>query len=212
MPFASKEDMEEDMEEDVYNTRQTLICRIQDRGDDAAWDEFVDIYRRYIYAIIRNMNISDADADDLVQTVLIKLMDSCAKQDMGEIRRFRSWLSTMTRNCVIDFIRKRSAEVERFEMAAKDDAMAYLKDIRLPDIEQIAEREWGVHLANMALENVKPLFSGKAIKVFQLNLDGMEIPQIAKKMNLKENSVYRLRNRVKARLITEIEELRKELE
>ena len=200
------------MEEDIYNTRQTLICRIQDRGDDEAWEEFFQIYRRYIYAIIRNMNISEADADDLVQTVLIKLMESCSKQDMGEIRRFRSWLSTMTRNCVIDFIRKRSAEVQRFEAAAKEDAMAYLKDIRLPDVERIAEREWGVYMANMALENIKPLFSGKAIKVFQLNLDGMEIAQIAKKMNLKENSVYRLKNRVKARLIAEIEELRKEFE
>lgn len=197
---------------DEYNTRRTLICRIQDRDDDKAWEEFFQIYRRYIYAIIRNMNISEADADDLVQTVLIKLMDNCSKKDLGEIRRFRSWLSTMTRNCVIDFIRKRSAEVERFGIAVKEDAMAYLKDIRLPDIEQIAEREWGVHLANMALENIKPLFSGKAIKVFQLNLDGMEISKIAQKMNLKENSVYRLRNRVKARLITEIEELRKDLE
>ncbi|VGO18641.1 RNA polymerase sigma factor [Pontiella sulfatireligans] len=200
------------MSGEEYNTRQTLIRRIRDCGDDEAWEEFVDIYRRYIYAIIRNMNISDADAEDLVQMVLIKLMDCCSKQDMGEIRRFRSWLSTMTRNCVIDFIRKRSVETERFEMAAKEDAMAYLKDIRLPDIEQIAEREWGVHLANMALENIRPLFSGKAIKVFQLNLDGMSIPKIAVEMNLKENSVYRLRNRVKARLITEIEELRKELE
>ncbi|MDF7822732.1 sigma-70 family RNA polymerase sigma factor [Pontiellaceae bacterium B12227] len=200
------------MKVDEYNTRRTLISRIRDRDDDEAWEEFVQIYRRYIYAIIRNMNISEADADDLVQTVLIKLMDSCSKQDMGEIRRFRSWLSTMTRNCVIDFIRKRSMEAERFEMAVKEDEMAYLKDIRLPDIEQIAEREWGVHLANMAMENIKPLFSGKAIKVFQLNLDGVEIAEIAKKMNLKENSVYRLRNRVKARLISEIEELRKEYE
>lgn len=201
-----------DMTEERYNTRQTLIRRIQDRGDDEAWEEFLLIYRRYIYAIIRNMNISQNDADDLVQMVLMKLMDSCAKQDMAKIRRFRSWLSTMTRNCVIDFIRKRSIEAERFEAASKEDALAYLKDIRLPDIELIAEREWGIHLANMAMEKIRPLFSGKAVKVFQLNLDGMDVPQIAAKMNLKENSVYRLRNRVKARLITEIEELRKEFE
>jgi RNA polymerase sigma-70 factor (ECF subfamily) len=195
-----------------YNTRQTLIRRIQDRGDNEAWEEFLQIYRRYIYAIVRNMHISEDDAEDLVQLVTVKLLDSCSKQDLAEIRRFRSWLSTLTRNCVIDFVRKRSAEVERFEAAAKEDAMAYLKDIRLPDIEQIAEREWGVHLANMALENIRPLFSGKAIKVFQLSLDGMNVSQIAQKMELKENSVYRLKNRVKARLITEVEELRKELE
>ena len=195
-----------------YNTRQTLIRRIQDRGDDEAWEEFLLIYRRYIYAIIRNMNMSENDADDLVQLVTIKLLDSCSKQDFSQIRRFRSWLSTLTRNCVIDFIRKRSLEAERFEAAAKEDAMAYLKDIRLPDIEQIAEREWGVHIANMALENIRPLFSGKAIKVFQLSLDGMDVPQIAQQLALKENSVYRLKNRVKARLITEVEELRKEFE
>lgn len=200
------------MTEELYNTRQTLICRIQDRGDDEAWEEFLQIYRRYIYAIIRNMNISEDDADDLVQLVTIKLLESCSKQDLAQIRRFRSWLSTLTRNCVIDFIRKRSLEVERFEAAAKEDAMAYLKDIRLPDVERIAEKEWGVHISNMALDNIRPLFSGKAIKVFQLSLDGMDVSRIAQKMELKENSVYRLKNRVKARLITEVAELRKELE
>jgi DNA-binding CsgD family transcriptional regulator len=40
----------------------------------------------------------------------------------------------------------------------------------------------------------------------------MEIAAIAEKLGLQENSVYRLRNRVKKRLILEIEQLREELD
>ena len=84
--------------------------------------------------------------------------------------------------------------------------------IKVPAIEHIAEREWEIHLKNMALENIEPLFSGKAVEVFKLSLTGMSVEEIASKLELKENSVYRLKNRVKERLIQEIIHLREELE
>ena len=96
--------------------------------------------------------------------------------------------------------------------AGHEEDLTYLKTIELPDIEKIAEKEWKLHLTNLALENIEPLFSGHAIEVFRLSLEGLDIKTIANQFDLQENSVYRLRNRVKERLIIEIEHLREELE
>lgn len=198
--------------EDQYQTRATLIQRVQNQQDEQSWEEFVRVYRRYIYAIIRSMNISEHDTEDILQQVLINLWNSLPKMDYEKINRFRSWLSTVTKNCVTDFIRKRTREANRLEKAGKDDTLTYLKAIRLPEIDSIAEREWEVHLTNMALENIEPLFSGKAVEAFRLTLQGKGVNEIAAQLDLKQNSVYRLKNRVKERLIQEIRHLREELE
>jgi len=199
-------------QDDPYNTRATLIQRVQNQQDEQSWAEFVEVYRRYIYAIIRSMNISEHDTEDILQQVLINLWNSLPKMDYQKIKRFRSWLSTVTKNCVTDFIRKRTREANRLEKAAKDNTLIYLKTIRLPEIDSIAEREWEIHLTNLALNNIEPLFSGKAVAAFRLTLQGRSVEEIATELDLKENSVYRLKNRVKERLIQEIVHLRTELE
>ncbi|MBT8042938.1 MAG: sigma-70 family RNA polymerase sigma factor [Pontiella sp.] len=199
-------------EKDHYQTRATLIQRVQNQHDEESWDEFVRVYRRYIYAIIRSMNISEHDTEDILQQVLINVWNHLPKMDYDKINRFRSWLSTVTKNCVTDFIRKRSRDANRLEKAGQDDTLTYLKSIRLPEIDAIAEREWEVHLTNLAMENIEPLFSGKAVDAFRLTLEGKSVEEIAKALDLKENSVYRLKNRVKERLIQEIRHLRDQLE
>jgi RNA polymerase sigma-70 factor (ECF subfamily) len=198
--------------DDPYQTRITLIQRVQNQHDAASWEDFVRIYRNYVYAIIRSMNISEHDAEDLVQQLMLNMWNKLPDTDIKQIRRFRSWLATITKNFVTDFIRKRIRETQRMEKAEQDASISYLKAIRLPDIDRIAEQEWKLHIANLALENIEPLFSGHAIEVFRLSLDGMEIQTIAEKLGLQENSVYRLRSRVKKRLILEIEQLRAELD
>lgn len=197
---------------DQYNTRQTLIQRIKANPDEQSWEEFLRIYNPYIYAIIRNMNISPDDAEDVAQQVLIKVWKGIGKVEYSPVRLFRNWLSTVTSNCVKDFIRKRAKDAERLEQASRDDTLTYLNAIALPDIDRIADREWGTHLANLAMERIEGLFSGKAIQVFMMSLEGVGVPEIAREMGLKDNSVYRLKNRVKERLAKEIELLRSELE
>jgi RNA polymerase sigma-70 factor (ECF subfamily) len=55
-------------------------------------------------------------------------------------------------------------------------------------------------------------FSGKAIQVFQMSLDGNEVEEICCELSLSKDSVYTLKNRVKKYLIREIKKLREELE
>ncbi len=197
---------------DQYNTRQTLIQRIQANHDDQSWEEFLRIYRPYIYAIIRNMNVFADDVEDLVQQVCIKLWKNIAGMELTASHRFRSWLSSVTINCVKDFFRKSARDAERIEKAAGDESLAHLRSVDLPDVEQIALREWEIHLTNLAMENIEPFFTRQTIEVFLLSLEGLSAKEIAGKMNLSENTVYYQKNRCKRRLIQEVAHLREELE
>lgn len=196
----------------TYSTRKTLLQRVHNKHDEQSWEELLSVYRNYVYSVIRNMNISADDADDIQQQVFIKLWEKLPEMDVGEIRRFRSLLSCITKGCTIDFIRKRSTAAQKLQQLSRDDAMNYLNSIQLPEIDQIAEDRWEVFLTNLALDNVEPQFPGKAVAVFRMSLNGVDVKEIAKELNLELNSVYRLRARVKNHLVREIQHLREELE
>ena len=126
--------------------------------------------------------------------------------------RFRNYLSTVTKNTVLNFIRSRKRRIEREEKALADTTLTYLDSIRLPDIEEIAEKEWRIHLTHLALENIEPLFSKNAINVFKLSLKGLTAQQIADQEEITLSTVNTLKSRVKARFKSELDQLRHELE
>jgi RNA polymerase sigma-70 factor (ECF subfamily) len=198
--------------QETYNTRETLIRRVQNPNDEQSWQEFVLIYRKFIYAIIRSLNISEHDANDILQQVIIKLWGKLPETDAADFQRFRSYLSTITRNCAIDFIRERSKNREQLENCAYESTLPVLTAITQPELDKLAEEEWEIHLTSTAVTNLSSQFSGKAMQVFQMSMEGESIEAISNKLNLKTNSVYRLRNRVKERVVKEIQRLRAELE
>lgn len=197
---------------DEYATRKTLIARVQDQRNERAWEEFIDVYKRYIYAVIRNMNISEADAADIHQKIILKLWEHLPNLDIGKITSFRSYLSTITKNEVLQFIRSSKRRAAREEKAANDATLSYLNNIRLPDINDIADREWRIHLTNIALKNIESLFSENAIEVFRLSTTGLSAEEVAKRTGLSISTVNTLKSRVKSRFNTELEELKRDLE
>src|SRR5262249_52941712 len=55
---------------DVPPTRASLLVRIRDARDAAAWGEFVDLYAPLVHGFARRQGLQDADAADLTQDVL----------------------------------------------------------------------------------------------------------------------------------------------
>ena len=123
------------MTKDPYKTRLTLIQRVKNQYNENAWEEFAAVYKNYIYAIIRRMNISEHDAEDIQQKVMMKLWKILPELKHEEIRRFRSYLSTITKNTVLDFVVAQKRKVAREDKAASDASLHYLDSINLPDVE-----------------------------------------------------------------------------
>ncbi len=193
-------------------TRATLIERVKRQYDEEAWKEFAQIYRSYIYAVIKNLAMSEHDTQEVHQKVMVKLWEKLPELDTSQIRRFRSYLAGVAKNEVKQFIRSRERRLEREFNSLESSDPSYLDSIRLPEIERIAEEEWKIHLTNLAFRNIEKDFSRKAIEVFRLSIEGLDPDAIAAQTGIGRPSVATLKARVKARFFMEIERLKEELD
>ena len=89
-------------------THVTLLARLRDeRSDPAAWSEFVEHYGPKIYGWCRVRGLQDADAHDVTQHVLLKLIDGLRTFRYQPERSFRAWLKTLTHHAWFDLLKDR---------------------------------------------------------------------------------------------------------
>jgi RNA polymerase sigma-70 factor (ECF subfamily) len=74
-------------------------------GDAAAWEEIVRSHNRRIYNICYRFTGSQDDAEDLTQEVFIRIYRTLGSYDL-ERGAFPTWVTTMTRNLLVDHFRK----------------------------------------------------------------------------------------------------------
>ncbi len=75
------------------------------QGDAAAWEEIVQRFHRRVYNICYRFAGSADDAQDLTQEVFLKVYRTVASFD-GEKASFSTWMTTVTRNLLVDHFRK----------------------------------------------------------------------------------------------------------
>lgn len=82
----------------------TLVRRCK-AGDAVAWEDLVRQYNRRIYNICYRFTGSPDQAEDLTQEVFIRMYRSLDSYD-AEKAAFTTWITTMTRNLLVDHFRK----------------------------------------------------------------------------------------------------------
>lgn len=198
------------MKPDMLPTRHSLISKALSLHDEGAWRELLGYYDPFIMKILIRMGFRNADLKDVQQQVSLKLwkgIDSYQKEDHRA--RFRNWLSTLIRNSAIDWIRSQQRHGRETVLHQGD--LEYI-DPERSGIETVIEQEWQKHVVTLAVENLKQVFSGKALQVLALSLKGESVDSISTILDLRKESVYVLKTRVKVRVSQEIARLRIELE
>lgn len=187
---------------DNYVTRQSLLLRACDRQDIQAWEEFLDFYRNFIYYLLRKMSINPNDIDDLYQRITMHLWKALPKYDNSK-GKFRNWLSTVTRNEVLNYFR--STKKKNQEVMGEE-----IEIVSEPQLDELIKKEWENFILQTALKNLEKLFSGQAIEVFKLSLSGCSHKEISDTLGVKIESVKVLKSRVKSRCVEEIKRLMEE--
>ena len=67
-------------------TRLSLIVRLKSRADEAAWQEFVEIYRPVIVRLATRRGMQHADAEDLSQQVLVSVTKAIGRWEIAPRR------------------------------------------------------------------------------------------------------------------------------
>ena len=196
---------------DQWKTRRTLLQRARDPDDAKAWEDFVKYYTDFIHVVLYQMSFRPGDLDDMTQEILLRIWQYLSTFD-GEKHRvkFRTWLSKLIRNHAINYIKKNQGYEKRRDKAAELQEQSQV--LSQSALDEIVDVEWQKHITTTALNNVRPLFSGVAVEAFELSLAGKSAREIGEALNINPESVRTLKNRVKLRLIKEIEQLREELE
>lgn len=193
--------------DDSQATRPTLLARIRERGDDAAWSQFVEIYTPLVYGLLRRRGLQDADAADVAQEVFCSVARSIqGYRGTGRQGTFRSWLAAVTRSRFLDFVEKRS---RREQGSGDTQVTTLLREHPCPESEQdLFEREYKRRVLDWATERIRNEFEDSTWEAFwQTNMLGRSTQEVADSLGITAGAVYIARSRVLARLKKQIDEL-----
>ena len=79
------------------------------KGDSFAWTELVKAHHRRVYGLCFRFTGSASDAEDLTQEVFLKVYGNLTSFDLAR-GTFQTWLTTMTRNLLVDHFRRSRAQ------------------------------------------------------------------------------------------------------
>lgn len=198
--------------ESLGATSPTLLGRLRlGNADPTAWPQFVDLYGRAILAVARRAHCPEADLDDILQEVLVKLYRALPTFRYDPRRKFRAWLATITRNAVIDWLR---SPQRRDRAVGGDDEWRAIES--LSDGEELADAiyaEFQRELFAQAMELVRQRVQPQTWNAFALTeLEGLSPPEAAERLAMPIANLYMARSRMMSQLKTEVARLSREFE
>lgn len=178
-------------------TPQSLLQRLRDAGDQGAWEEFDRIYGSLILRYCRARGLPHADADDLRQLVMSRLCSALRSFRYSPERgRFRSYL----RRAIHNALHRRAEERSRRPSPAPLAEDATNPPGREAEDSLAFEAEWRAHHLRRAMQAVRQTTRPRSVAVFEALLGGASIAEAAARHGISEESVYKIRTRIKQRL------------
>lgn len=192
-------------------TRASLLVRLRDGQNHAAWHEFIELYSPMIYRFVRSRGLQDADSADLLQDVLRSVSGALGRLDYDRHQGgFRAWLFTITRNKLYTFLSRQQAQTRAAGYSGDPQLIDQQPD-RSQALEDEWEREYQRQLAAQAMETIRAEFEARTWQAFWLTaVDGLPAVEAGQKTGLSTGAVYVAKSRVLARLKAEVERLRAE--
>jgi len=179
-----------------------LLVRRCVSGDAAAWEEIVQRYHRRIYNICYRFAGSPDDAQDLTQEVFIKMYRTLSSYDLDR-GAFMTWVTTMTRNLLVDHFRKTKQErlTDSLDTTSSDHEDAMPLGEQIPDKgptpdSKVQSRETG-EVVQEALQKLSPELREAVIL---RDLQDMDYKEIATVLKVPEGTVKSRINRGRAEL------------
>jgi len=171
-------------------------------GDAAAWEEIVQRYHRRIYNICYRFSGSGDDAQDLTQDVFLRMYKTLNSYDL-ERGAFMTWVTTITRNLLVDHFRKskhdRMTDSLDAPVSEHEDAMplsSQIQDKALPPDARVQSRETS-ETVHQALQKLSPELREAVIL---RDLQDMDYKDIANVLKVPEGTVKSRINRGRAEL------------
>ncbi|MFN7626704.1 MAG: RNA polymerase sigma factor [Pirellula sp.] len=178
-------------------TRASLLLKLRDSADAVAWHDFTEIYSPVIHRTAKRMGLQTADADNVVQEVLLAVSKSIHRWLEREERTgFRPWLFRIARNKALDLITRRAtrpefgSNIQWDNLEQRESATATFWDF---------EYRW--ELFSRAATEVLSAASDTTWQAFWLStIEERTVAEVAQSLGVREGVVYLSRCRIMDRI------------
>ena len=181
-------------------TRASLILRLQDAEDIAAWEDFAAIYGPVVFNVAIRRGFQAADADNLVQEVFMSVASSISnwlqRDDRGS---FRAWLLRIARNAAVDMITQKAT---RSLGRDGSEARIHLSILPAPcELSSALDLEYERMVFQWASERVRESVAEHTWQAFWLTcIEELSVADAAIKLKTRPGNIYFARSRVIARI------------
>jgi RNA polymerase sigma-70 factor (ECF subfamily) len=181
-------------------------------GDSGAWAELVREHHRRVYGLCYRFTGNPTDAEDLTQDVFLKIYSNLSSFDMGR-GSLQVWITTMTRNLLVDNFRRTKNQRATGSLDEGWDATEELRPVdRLmaegPSPHESAAQKELAKMVQNALSKVSPELREAVIL---RDLQDMDYKEIAQVLGIPEGTVKSRISRGRAELARLLERNRREV-
>ena len=187
-------------------TRASLLIRIRDPADQAAWLEFVEIYRPVILRLACQKGMQEADANDLAQEVLVAIARAVEQREHDPKRaKFRTWLNRVAHNAILNALSR-----GRRDRGSGDSALLAVLNEREshtgPD-SSLLRLEYRREVFCWAVQQIRKEFHQATWDAFWLTaVEGRGVDAVARELGKNAGSIYAVRSRVMRRIQQKVTE------
>ena len=186
----------------VASTSLSLIERVKAHDEDA-WRRLVRLYGPLVDFWVRRAGLHAADAEDVSQEVFRSVAGNISrfhKDQPGD--SFRAWLRTVTRNKVIDHVRRQGPEPRAVGGSAAQQQLQERPAVPDSEADESREVQW---LHRRALELVQAQFEDRTWQmVWQVTVDDRAVNDVARDFGVTPAAVRLAKSRVLRRLREEL--------
>ncbi len=191
-------------------TRASLLIRVRDPADQAAWQEFVGIYRPVILRLARQKGMQEADADDVAQQVLVAVSKAAQQREHDPKRaKFRTWLGRVAHNAILNALTRGKPDRGSGDSAL----LAVLKGHESqtgPDSD-LLRLEYRREVFRWAARQVRKEFHSATWDAFWLTaVEGRSVEAVAEELAKNRGAIYAARSRVIRRIQEKVTEYEQE--
>ena len=187
-------------------TRVSLLLRVRDPKDQDAWSEFVDIYSPIIFRMASRKGLQPADAEDLVQQVLLAVSKAIESREHDRTRaKFRTWLRRVTENAILNAVTR--AKPDR-GVGGTDFVELLQQHSAAEEDSRLFRRQRQEEIFRHAAEQIRAEFAEETWQAFwRTAVEGQSCDAVANDLNRSLGSVYAARSRVVKRLNEKVKRL-----
>jgi RNA polymerase sigma-70 factor (ECF subfamily) len=173
------------------------------QGDAVAWEEIVQRFHRRIYNLCYRFAGSAEDAQDLTQEVFLKVYRTVGSYD-GEKAAFSTWITTVTRNLLVDHFRKtrndRATDSMDMPAGANGDGPTLADRIAADGSENPQRHVEGRERREMVQQALRLISPDLREAVILRDLQDLDYREIAQVLKVPEGTVKSRINRGRAEL------------